>query len=68
MNNYQERLRIGQMIKQMRETSNLSLEDLAQKADITPSHLERIESGKYNLRLDQLGNITEALHKKIYIA
>ena len=56
------------MIKQMRESSNISLEELAKRADITPGHLDRIEAGKYNVRLDQLGNITNALNKKIYIA
>lgn len=65
MNNYQDRIKLGQRITEMREANNLTIEELARRADINPGHLERIELGKYNVRLDQLSNIAKALNKSI---
>lgn len=55
-------LQFGQMIKRLRENRNLSIEETAQKANISPKMLYRIEIGYYSIRsFDLVGRIEKSL-------
>ncbi len=45
---------IGKRIQELRKAQGLSQEDVAEKADISPNYLSRIECGKENPTLDML--------------
>ena len=53
--------RIGQHIAQMRKEQGMTQQELADSSNIGRSHLVRIEQGKYNLQLDTLASIAQAL-------
>ncbi len=59
------RTRIGERIKQLREAKGLDAKDLAQKAGLDAANLCRIEKGKSSVGLDILSNIADALGMKI---
>ena len=54
--------RIGSRIRQRRDYSHMSQEDLAFQADLTTSYLSQIESGKRNPSLEALFRLSTALH------
>lgn len=60
-----DRDRIGMKLKNLRNAAGLSLGALAERTGLDAGHLCRIESGKYNVGIDALSAITEALGKKI---
>ena len=55
------RLNIGHALRGLREAMNLSQEALAEKVGIKRSNIARIEGGKYNVTLDTLAVIANAL-------
>lgn len=55
------RQRVGPTLRALRLRSKLSLNDLAERADISPSHLSRIERGLTVPSYDVLDNIATAL-------
>ena len=57
----EERTRIGNIIQVLRVQQGLTVEELGQKAGVSSSLLERVEFGKFNVRLDVLSSIAEAL-------
>ena len=59
------RERIGQRIADLRSEKGMTQAQLAEVADITRSHLSRIESGKYAVSLDVLDRIATALGTKV---
>lgn len=56
-----ERTRIGKRVKELRESAQLSQQQLADAAGILRPNLARIETGKYNSSLDTLEKIASAL-------
>ena len=52
---------IGKRIQELRKTQRLSQEQVAEKADISPNYLSRIECGKENPTLDMLIKLADAL-------
>ncbi|MBT0651536.1 helix-turn-helix domain-containing protein [Geomobilimonas luticola] len=56
---------LGLRIKEIRKTSGMSQEELAEKVGIDPKHLSRIEVGKGYPSLDTLESIATALNQDI---
>ncbi|MBP5465180.1 MAG: helix-turn-helix transcriptional regulator [Treponema sp.] len=52
---------IGQRIKKYRKIRNLSQEQLAEKVDISPTHMSHIETGVTKLSLQVLVDLSVAL-------
>lgn len=63
----QERQRIGQRIRQLREEAGLSQSDLAEMTGLKRPNITRIEAGKYSTGQDILSKISLALGKKLDI-
>lgn len=59
--NYDERLRIGQRIAELRNEKGLTQRALATLCGLEGSHIARIEMGRYSVGLDTLAAIAEAL-------
>lgn len=55
------RRRIGAMVRERREKRGLSLRQLEEKTGIAYNHIGRIERGKYNISIDSLTRLGEAL-------
>ena len=51
----------GMRIKELRRSKHLSQEQLAEKADINPKYLSRMERGTENPTLDMLIKLSNAL-------
>ena len=60
MNKEEERLRIGQLIADLRKERGWTQEELADRCNLGRSHIVRIEQGRYNVQLDTLAIIAEA--------
>ena len=60
MNKEEERLRIGQLIADLRKEMGWTQEELAERCNLGRSHIVRIEHGRYNVQLDTLAIIAEA--------
>lgn len=52
---------IGDQVRRAREEAGLSLRELAIKADLSFNHIARIETGRYNVTIDTLSLVAEAL-------
>ena len=59
-----ERERIGALLAQKRNESGLSVRALAELAGVSYQNITKIENGKYNVSIDMLSKITEALNCK----
>jgi transcriptional regulator with XRE-family HTH domain len=57
--------RVGAKIKERRTGLGISQEELAFKADISPTYLSQIESGQRNPSLATLFNLTTALRLEL---
>lgn len=62
---HQERIRIGERIRELRKEKNIEAKLLAQSANIDAANLSRIEQGRYSVGLDILSKIAIALGTKI---
>lgn len=60
-----ERTRIGNRIRQIRDERGIEARDLAKLAGIDAANLSRIENGKYSVGIDILSKIAASLGKKI---
>ena len=58
-------MKIGDRIKTLREAEGLTQNALAQKADISQSHLRRVELGQAGITVDHLQLICDALNMDI---
>lgn len=63
----QERLRLGDRIRQLREEAGMSQADLAERTGLIQPNIARIESGKYSTGQDILSKISFALGKNLDI-
>lgn len=57
---------IGKRIQELRKAHRLSQEKVAEKADISPNYLSRIECGKENPTLDMLIKLADALKVEMW--
>lgn len=57
---------IGKRIQELRKVLRLSQEQVAEKADISPNYLSRIECGKENPTLDMLMKLANALNIEMW--
>ena len=56
-----ERIRIGQRIREIRQNNSISQEILAEMTGLKQANIARIESGRYSTGLDILAKIATAL-------
>lgn len=64
MNN---REKIGEQVKSLRESRGFSVRQLADMCDVNFANICKIENGKYNVSVDILGKITDALGSELRI-
>ena len=62
---YEERKRIGDRIRDLREEQNLEGKQLAALAKIDAGNLSKIEQGKYSVGFDILAKIADVLGAKV---
>lgn len=62
------RLRIGHAIEVIRKQKKLTQQELADRTELQRSTIDRIEKGKFNVSIDLLNTIAEALNLEITIA
>ena len=55
----------GAMVKALREGAELTLSDLANGADVHPSHLSRVEAGTRGIGPERLHRIAASIARKI---
>jgi transcriptional regulator with XRE-family HTH domain len=56
---------IGKRIAEIRHTKGLSIRQLAEACGVNFANIYKIENGKYNVSIDILGKICDALDCKI---
>jgi transcriptional regulator with XRE-family HTH domain len=56
-----DKMTVGENIKRLRETKNMTQESLAQKLGVTSSNISQIESGERGLSIDKAVLIADAL-------
>lgn len=61
----QNRVLMGDRIRELREQKNIEIKTLAFKANIQPNTLKRIEAGKFSVDLDILAQIAQGMGMKI---
>lgn len=52
---------MGQNLRDARERAGMTLDDIAAKSGLKASNIRNIESGRYNVDIDVLGNLVEAM-------
>lgn len=57
---------VGKRIQELRKSAKLSQEEIAERADISPNYLSRIERGKENPTLDMLIKLSRALDVEMW--
>lgn len=62
-----ERERIGALLAQKRNEAGLSVRALAELAGVSYQNITKIENGKYNVSIDILSKIVNALNCKIVL-
>jgi transcriptional regulator with XRE-family HTH domain len=58
--------RLGARIKALRKSRRLSQERLAEKADIAPKYLSRLEVGQQSPSIETLASLAEALDVELW--
>ena len=62
---YEDTVRIGNRIRQIREERGIEARDLARLVGIDAANLSRIENGRYSVGLDILSKIATSMGKKV---
>lgn len=60
-----QRWQIGKRISEIRKAQGISQTELAERSGVGRTHLIRIEQGKYNLQIDTLSALADAMNYKI---
>lgn len=60
--NMKIKLKIGQRIRNLRESANMSQKDLAFTADLDRSYIASVESGQRNISIVNIEKIADALN------
>lgn len=55
------RTKIGEQIRRCRESLGMTQSDLSERAGIDRENVSKIECGRYNVSVDIIGRIAEAL-------
>lgn len=58
---------IGKRVAEIRQAKGLSIRQLAELSGVNFANIHKIENGKYNVSVDILGKICEALECRIEI-
>jgi XRE family transcriptional regulator, regulator of sulfur utilization len=53
--------RLGLRLRELRKNAHMTLEDLADKADLNPNYIARIERGEVNVTVQTLERIAKGL-------
>ena len=61
------RLSVGEQLRKARQKKGLTLRDLSEKVGLAYNHIGRVEAGKYNVTLDTIAIIANALDVNIVI-
>lgn len=61
----QERERVGELVKTLRNNSGISQKDLAFKVGVSPARISQIEKGTLDYRIDTLIVILNHFDRKI---
>lgn len=64
---YHNRIRIGRLIAERRRELGMSLRQLAELSGVSYQNITKIENGRYNVSVDILGKLCDALGMKIDI-
>jgi transcriptional regulator with XRE-family HTH domain len=56
---------IGQRIRRLRQAAEMTLRELAERADLTPGFISQLERGKVSISIDSLMMILDALNIQI---
>jgi transcriptional regulator with XRE-family HTH domain len=56
---------VGSNIRTCRTNAGMTLEQLAEKADLSWPYLSEIERGRENISLDKLANLAKALNVRL---
>ena len=67
MSRNENRKQIGKLLSHKREEEGITIEQLAIKTGLSETNLKRIEEGRYNIGVDMLMNIINALETKILL-
>lgn len=67
MSRDENRKQIGKLLSHKREEKGITIEQLAIKTGLSEVNLMRIEEGRYNIGVDMLMNIINALETKILL-
>ena len=62
------RIRIGRLIAERRRELGISVRQLAEKSGVSYQNITKIENGRYNVSVDILGKLCDALGMKIDIS
>lgn len=60
-----ERERIGERLAELRKAKGLSMRQLAEMSGVNFANIYKIENGRYNVSIDILGKICDALGCRI---
>ena len=63
----ENRIRIGGQVATIRKEKGLSIRELAEACGVTAQNITKIEHGKYNVSIDIMGKICEALECRLDI-
>jgi len=61
----QHRRILGETIRTNRKKANLSQEELAEKANLSPVYVSRVECGKENISVDAAMRVAKALGMRL---
>ena len=67
MKKEETRRRIGQELAEIRKSQHLTQQDVADMAGLQRSNVARVEQGRYNVGLDILQAIADALNADVII-
>ena len=67
MSRNENRKQIGKLLSHKREEEGITIEQLAIKTGLSETNLKRIGEGRYNIGVDMLMNIINALETKILL-
>lgn len=67
MSRNENRKQIGKLLSHKRKERGYTLEQVALKTGLSETNLMRIEEGRYNIGVDMLMNIINALETKILL-
>ena len=61
------RIQIGNRISELRQEKGMSVNQLAEKCDVSRQNIYKIEDGKYNVSIDILYKVRKALDVELKI-